>query len=42
MLGWEDYKCNIKGLRFFNVYGEHEEHKGDQNECISQIYTTSN
>ena len=30
MLGWEDYKCNIKGLRFFNVYGEHEEHKGDQ------------
>ena len=30
MLKWEDYKCNIKGLRFFNVYGEHEEHKGDQ------------
>ena len=30
MLTWEDYKCNIKGLRFFNVYGEHEEHKGDQ------------
>ena len=30
MLGWGDYKCNIKGLRFFNVYGEHEEHKGDQ------------
>jgi ADP-L-glycero-D-manno-heptose 6-epimerase len=30
MLGWEDYKCNVKGLRFFNVYGEHEEHKGDQ------------
>ena len=30
MLSWDDYKCNIKGLRFFNVYGEHEEHKGDQ------------
>ena len=30
MLSWEDYKCNIKGLRFFNVYGENEEHKGDQ------------
>lgn len=30
MLAWEDYKCNIKGLRFFNVYGENEEHKGDQ------------
>ena len=30
MIKWEDYKCNIKGLRFFNVYGEHEEHKGDQ------------
>jgi ADP-L-glycero-D-manno-heptose 6-epimerase len=25
-----DFRCNIKGLRFFNVYGEHEEHKGDQ------------
>lgn len=22
--------CNVKGLRLFNVYGEHEEHKGDQ------------
>ena len=30
MISWDDYKCNIKGLRFFNVYGEHEEHKGDQ------------
>ena len=30
MIKWEDYKCNIKGLRFFNVYGEHEEHKDDQ------------
>ena len=28
MLSWEN--CNIKGLRFFNVYGEHEQHKGDQ------------
>ena len=30
MISWDDYKCNIKGLRFFNVYGEHEENKGDQ------------
>lgn len=25
-----DFMCNVKGLRFFNVYGEHEEHKGNQ------------
>ena len=30
MVSWDEYKCNIKGLRFFNVYGEHEDHKGDQ------------
>jgi ADP-L-glycero-D-manno-heptose 6-epimerase len=30
MVDWSEYKCNIKGLRFFNVYGEHEDHKGDQ------------
>jgi len=26
----DQWQCNIKGLRFFNVYGEHEDHKGDQ------------
>ena len=26
----KDWMCNVKGLRFFNVYGEHEEDKGDQ------------
>ena len=30
LLDWNQYQCNIKGLRFFNVYGEHEEHKGFQ------------
>lgn len=30
LLDWEQYKCKIQGLRFFNVYGEHEEHKGNQ------------
>jgi len=30
LLGWEQYKMNVKGLRFFNVYGENEDHKGDQ------------
>lgn len=30
LLGWDQYQCSIKGLRFFNVYGEHEDHKGFQ------------
>ena len=39
MLSWDDYKCNIKGLRFSHVYGEHEEHKGDatsRNELLNK------
>tara|TARA_R110000803_G_scaffold8364_8_gene26868 strand:- start:544 stop:1371 length:828 start_codon:yes stop_codon:yes gene_type:complete len=29
-LDWSEYQCKIQGLRFFNVYGEHEDHKGFQ------------
>jgi len=29
-LGWDEYKIKIQGLRFFNVYGRFEDHKGDQ------------
>lgn len=30
MIPWEDYQIKVQGLRLFNVYGNHEEHKGDQ------------
>ena len=30
MVDKDQWQCKIQGFRFFNVYGEHEEHKGDQ------------
>jgi len=30
MVEQDQWQCNVKGVRLFNVYGEHEEHKGDQ------------
>jgi ADP-L-glycero-D-manno-heptose 6-epimerase len=30
MINWDDYQARVQGLRFFNVYGKYEDHKGDQ------------
>jgi len=30
MIDWGDYQARVQGLRFFNVYGKYEDHKGDQ------------
>lgn len=33
----QDFKCLVQGFRYFNVYGDHEEHKKDQQSPISKF-----